>query len=98
LEHIVERALIISTEDALSFENVLTSPPIIDSSRLLSADDNMNLDHTIAIHIRHVLERTHGRIEGPHGAAKLLGIKPGKLRYQLSRLGVPFGHKDKATG
>ena len=42
-------------------------------------------------HIEAALETTHGRIEGPHGAARLLGINPHTLRGRMRKLGIDWG-------
>ena len=39
-------------------------------------------------HIIAMLKRTHGVIEGPNGAARLLGIAPSSMRHRLKKLGV----------
>jgi formate hydrogenlyase transcriptional activator len=39
-------------------------------------------------HISGVLALTGGRIEGSHGAAALLGLKPSTLRTRIERLGI----------
>jgi formate hydrogenlyase transcriptional activator len=39
-------------------------------------------------HIRVVLERTQGIIEGPRGAARILGIHPNTLRSRMEKLGL----------
>ncbi|HKO97566.1 MAG TPA: ABC transporter substrate binding protein [Pyrinomonadaceae bacterium] len=39
-------------------------------------------------HIVNVLERTGWRIEGPAGAAHLLGLKPSTLRARMAKLGI----------
>jgi transcriptional regulator with GAF, ATPase, and Fis domain len=41
-------------------------------------------------HIERALTVTRGRIEGPHGAARLLGINPHTLRARMRRLGVDW--------
>jgi transcriptional regulator with GAF, ATPase, and Fis domain len=46
------------------------------------------LDAVMAKHIEAALGRTYGRIEGPYGAAKLLGINPHTLRARMRKLGV----------
>jgi transcriptional regulator with GAF, ATPase, and Fis domain len=40
-----------------------------------------------------VLALTGGRINGPGGAAELLGIKPNTLRARMDRLGVSYGRR-----
>ena len=48
------------------------------------------LDEAMARHIRSVLAATQGRIEGPHGAAKLLKINPHTLRARMRKLGIDW--------
>jgi transcriptional regulator with GAF, ATPase, and Fis domain len=48
------------------------------------------LDQAMAAHIERALEATQGRIEGPFGAAKLLGINPHTLRARMRKLGVEW--------
>jgi transcriptional regulator with GAF, ATPase, and Fis domain len=46
------------------------------------------LDEATVRHIEAALRRTHGRVEGPFGAAVLLGINPNTLRGRMRRLRV----------
>jgi hydrogenase-4 transcriptional activator len=48
------------------------------------------LDQAMAEHIRRALAATHGRIEGPKGAAKLLGINPHTLRARMRKLRIDW--------
>jgi transcriptional regulator with GAF, ATPase, and Fis domain len=48
------------------------------------------LDTAMARHIELALMRSAGRIEGPWGAARLLGINPHTLRARMRRLGVDW--------
>jgi transcriptional regulator with GAF, ATPase, and Fis domain len=41
-------------------------------------------------HIGAALVRTNGRIDGPHGAARLLDINPHTLRARMRKLGVDW--------
>lgn len=50
-----------------------------------------SLDECVAAHIQAALSRTHGRINGPNGAAALLKINPNTLRGKLNKLGIPYG-------
>ncbi|MBX3250412.1 MAG: sigma-54-dependent Fis family transcriptional regulator [Myxococcales bacterium] len=52
------------------------------------AREALRLDDVVAAHVREVLGRTRGRIEGKGGAAELLGVNPGTLRAKLRKLGV----------
>jgi transcriptional regulator with GAF, ATPase, and Fis domain len=50
-------------------------------------------------HIAAVLERTGWIVEGPRGAAVLLGLHPNTLRHRMRKLGIarqspqPGGHQ-----
>jgi transcriptional regulator with GAF, ATPase, and Fis domain len=46
------------------------------------------LDIAMRRHIEAALRATHGRVEGPNGAALLLGINPHTLRARMRKLGV----------
>ncbi len=48
------------------------------------------LDDAMAAHIERALTATAGRIEGPHGAARLLRINPHTLRARMRKLGVDW--------
>jgi transcriptional regulator with GAF, ATPase, and Fis domain len=39
-------------------------------------------------HISRVLEVCHGRIEGPKGAASILGLRPSTLRSRMIKLRI----------
>ena len=57
----------------------------------------LTLDQAMRAHIEKALARTQGRIEGPHGAARLLAINPHTLRARMRKLGVvhhQFRHVD----
>ena len=49
------------------------------------------LEETMTEHIRTALRRTLGRVEGPQGAARLLGINPHTLRSRMRKLGIDAG-------
>jgi len=46
------------------------------------------LDEVQRAHIEAVLEQTGGVIEGPRGAAEILGVRPSTLRNRMRKLGV----------
>ena len=60
-----------------------TQPP-------MSLDDteNTGLHHVQREHILRVLNATHWVIEGNHGAALKLGMKPATLRHRMKKLGI----------
>ena len=41
-------------------------------------------------HIEDALTRTKGRVDGPHGAALVLGINPHTLRARMRKLGIEW--------
>jgi len=47
-----------------------------------------SLDRAMASHIQQALQLTHGRVEGPYGAGRLLQINPHTLRARMRKLGV----------
>jgi hydrogenase-4 transcriptional activator len=50
----------------------------------------LTLDAAMVRHIELALQRTRGRIEGPDGAAKRLGINPHTLRARMRKLGIDW--------
>jgi formate hydrogenlyase transcriptional activator len=48
-----------------------------------------SLDEVEKRHILAVLERTKGKVEGPHGAATILNMNPSTLRSRMRKLGIP---------
>jgi DNA-binding NtrC family response regulator len=55
-----------------------------------SSPTPLSLDAAMIQHIEAALELTHGRVEGPHGAARLLGINPYTLRGRMRKLGIDW--------
>ena len=49
-----------------------------------------SLEDAMRVHIEQALSATHGRIEGPFGAAKRLGINPHTLRARMKKLGIDW--------
>jgi DNA-binding NtrC family response regulator len=50
----------------------------------------VTLDDAMAAHIERALTAAAGRIEGPHGAARLLRINPHTLRARMRKLGIDW--------
>jgi transcriptional regulator with GAF, ATPase, and Fis domain len=50
----------------------------------------LDLDAAMARHIEGALAKCWGRVEGPHGAARLLGINPHTLRARMRKLGIDW--------
>ncbi len=49
-----------------------------------------SLQSAMASYILDALHKCHGRIEGPHGAARLLDINPHTLRSRMRKLGIEW--------
>ncbi len=96
LQNLIERALIQGRGRTLSFETLLPQRVPGRHERALSADRNrapLPLDEMTAQHIRQALEMAGGKINGPGGAAQLLGLHPNTLRTKMNKLGIPYGRK-----
>lgn len=101
LENLVERALILNSTPVLqiatdhwSDEGLSSAPPAVGSiaagadAESVAADRASNLDSIQREHIQGVLREVGWIIEGPHGAASRLGLKPGTLRHRMKKLGI----------
>jgi len=102
LENAVERALILSKGEPLSFnafEVPIKSEPHFKSRAIpepypdFQIEESLGLDEILSHHIRRVLKMTGGRVGGKKGAADLLQINPYTLRKKMKKLGIPFGRK-----
>jgi transcriptional regulator with GAF, ATPase, and Fis domain len=96
LENLIERALIQSRGDMLSFET-LSAPQVPVGREVTHASGSdfalLSLDKINAQHIRQALEVAGGKINGPGGAAQILGLHPNTLRARMNKLGIPYGRK-----
>jgi hydrogenase-4 transcriptional activator len=101
LSAVIERAAILGMGRRLDVAaalgvNTRIAPRVANGTRLLpeaqpaSNDAILTLDSAMAEHIRSALTRTRGRIEGRHGAARLLGINPYTLRARMRKLGIDW--------
>ncbi len=102
LENAVEKALILSNNQPLSFSD-FTAPTynnlgmIADNKTYSSSaqKENLNLDTAIIRQIKKAMTVAKGKVEGDGGAAMLLGVNPRTLRNRMRKLGVPFGKDAK---
>ena len=105
LENIIERSLIRSRGqkegDPLLFESLDLAEPEEENIPLSAFSDHdhkiLKLDEAMSFHIKHALKLAEGKIEGPYGAAELLGINPHTLRGRMKKLGIPYGRKHDMT-
>jgi transcriptional regulator with GAF, ATPase, and Fis domain len=92
LENVVERALILCKGRSLEFKDIFLADK--DEEQVeYHTDENepTELDLVVSRHIRKVLKKVNGKINGPGGAAEMLGINYGTLRHRMKKLGIPHG-------
>jgi transcriptional regulator with GAF, ATPase, and Fis domain len=99
LAAVIERAAILGNGRSLEVAQALggialrTPPPgdvVVGVDRGPVRAELQTLDAVMAGHIEAALARTRGRIEGPDGAARVLGINPHTLRARMRKLGVKW--------
>jgi transcriptional regulator with GAF, ATPase, and Fis domain len=73
---------------ATGVHRILSMPPSAD----FDDTENTGLHHVQREHILRVLNATHWVIEGNHGAALKLGMKPATLRHRMKKLGITRAH------
>ncbi len=81
LENIIERAVIVSTGKSLVVEPLL-KPGFEEEGRLLPLAEYERQ------YIIRVLEKTYWRVDGPHGAARILDMHPETLRSRMRKLEI----------
>jgi transcriptional regulator with GAF, ATPase, and Fis domain len=73
---------------ALGQGPIASNPPPVRASETAPAATIEPLDVAIRRHIELALSATHGRVDGPHGAARLLRINPHTLRSRMRKLNI----------
>jgi transcriptional regulator with PAS, ATPase and Fis domain len=93
LQNVIERALILNPSGPLTFEhlNLKQSEKMTEPGN--SSQETDNLEEAISRHIRRVLIKTRGKVNGTDGAAALLEINPSTLRNRMKKLGIDYGRK-----
>ena len=84
LQNVIERAVILTRSSTVEIDPDFLAPPATSGE----AGPPVNLVDMERGHILAVLQRTHWRIYGPHGAAAQLGLNPSTLRSRLKKLGL----------
>jgi transcriptional regulator with GAF, ATPase, and Fis domain len=91
LENVVERAVILSSgPDLVVAPEALPAPSAAMATEPGPATsvDAVALQDVQRRHIVTVLKRTGWRIDGPHGAARVLNLHPSTLRSRMQKLGI----------
>ena len=105
LAAVIERAVILGDGKRIDVANALgTSTGVATATSITAAPPHASngnfptLDDAMTRHIEAALARTHGRIEGPFGAARILQINPHTLRGRMRSLGVDWRRFRTSTG
>ncbi len=93
LESVLRRAAILEDADALELTELAearpgTEVPASDAGPCAPAQRLMTLDEHQRAYIEHVLAVHDGAVEGPTGAARVLGVPPSTLRSRMKKLGI----------
>jgi hydrogenase-4 transcriptional activator len=107
LAAVIERAAILGNGRRLEIAQALgtstaSEPAGVDPLQLSSMGSGGNveiasLDDAARQHIEHTLATTFGRVEGPFGAARLLGINPHTLRSRMRKLRIDWTRFRRTT-
>ena len=85
LENVIERAVLLETGDHLEIgQEVLPTGVAVPTE----PTEFLTLSEVEARHIRSVLQATRGRVSGPEGAARILGLNASTLRSRMIKLGI----------
>jgi transcriptional regulator with GAF, ATPase, and Fis domain len=92
---VMDRAVLIGQGRALDVAAALGQPAPAPATLMPHAPRQETaaiepLDLIVSRHIQAALTATHGRVEGPHGAARLLRINPHTLRARMRKLQIPW--------
>jgi formate hydrogenlyase transcriptional activator len=90
LENVLERAVIASTDGVLT----LTEPLGRADLDAATVPSSLALNDVERAHVLRVLGLRAWRIEGKHGAASALGMKPSTLRSRMQKLGITRQDQD----
>jgi len=102
LQNVIERAAILSQRsvlelgpDTVPLLAATGTPPDVDEQTVGVNEQLSSVAPTAATleeiersHIVAILNQTHGVVEGPRGAAKILGLHPNTLRHRIQKLGL----------
>jgi formate hydrogenlyase transcriptional activator len=84
LQNVVERACVLAGGPVVTIPDGLTEGP----AKAGGAERILSLAEAEKRHIRRALEASGGTINGPDGAAVILGINPNTLRSRMEKLGL----------
>lgn len=92
LASVVERATILGGGKRLAVKEALgVYAPRRSTDDRAAAPGLLDLETAMRHQIEEALRQARGRVEGPRGAAALLGINPHTLRSRMRKLGIDWG-------
>jgi PAS domain S-box-containing protein len=83
LENVIERAVILTRGNVLQLAD-----PVGVAHTTPTNDSEEELSEVERAHILKILKETLWKIEGPNGAAEMVGLKPSTLRSRMKKLGI----------
>lgn len=90
LAAVIERAAVLGDGKRLEIEAAMGFAGLPRVAGASAADTFASLEAGIVRHIEAALRATHGRVDGPRGAAALLGVNPNTLRSRMRRMGIDW--------
>lgn len=104
---VMDRAVILGEGRRLEIAQALGLAPVVSAAYMPTTATSHpptadgvfpTLDAAMTAHIRAALARCRGKVEGPQGAASLLGINPHTLRARMRKLGIEWSsYRAKST-
>ncbi len=88
LNHLIERAVILTQGPELVVEEIEANPPLVRPAPSSSSSPPEHLDEVERAHILNVLNQCNWVVSGPVGAAKRLGVHRATLQYRMKKLGI----------
>jgi formate hydrogenlyase transcriptional activator len=96
LQNVVERAAVVSSGRRLQLTEgwavSFGTPPVTDAAEVNRSIELIRREPTLEelerSHILEVLQQTGWRVEGPKGAAVILGLNPSTLRSRMLKFGI----------
>ncbi|MBO0798165.1 MAG: hypothetical protein J2P31_05020, partial [Blastocatellia bacterium] len=88
LENFIERAVLLSKGETLTFDSPADQNGELDRPSGSSGNTLRTMEEMERDYISEVLNHTKGMIAGKGGAAEILGLPPSTLRSRMKKLGI----------